>query len=274
MNIKEKDMKEQTFDGVKIIKNVFNRPHKALITFLTAGDPDRDSTVGFILEMEQAGADLIEIGIPFSDPTAEGPVIQNANIRALQGGMTTDVVFEMVQKVRQQSQVPLVFMTYLNPVFHYGYDRFFTKCQELKIAGIIIPDLPFEEKEEVAIPAAAHEVALISMIAPTSEERIGKIASAAQGFLYVVSDLGVTGQRREIHTDIAAMIGQIRKVSDIPCAIGFGISTPAQAAQMAELADGSIVGSAVVQIIAEDGKNAGERLGTYVRSLKEGIESL
>jgi tryptophan synthase alpha chain len=281
----------QAYDGVAIIRKVFQgkkaeedhygqinsnaaEPHKALITFLTAGDPDSESTVNYILEMEKAGADLIEIGIPFSDPTAEGPVIQNANIRALRGGMTTDGVFDIAKKVRERSQVPLAVMTYLNPVFHYGYDRFFAKCEEVGIAGIIIPDLPFEEKEEVAVPAAAHHVALISMIAPTSEERIAKIAASAQGFLYVVSDLGVTGQRREIHTNIAAMIAQIRKVSDIPCAIGFGISTPAQAAEMVAVADGCIVGSAIVQIIGEEGRNAGERLGTFVRSLKEGMNCL
>jgi tryptophan synthase alpha chain len=275
------DMKQKSFSGIEVLKRVFYRNDdnsevnsavgKALITFLTAGDPDSDSTVNYILEMEKAGADLIEIGIPFSDPTAEGPVIQNANIRALRGGMTTDGVFDIARKVRKSSQVPLAVMTYLNPVFHYGYDRFFAKCEEVGIAGIIIPDLPFEEKEEVALPAAAHHVALISMIAPTSEERIAKIAASAQGFLYVVSDLGVTGQRREIHTNISAMIAQIRKVSDIPCAIGFGISTPAQAAEMAAVADGCIVGSAIVQIIGEEGKNAGERLGDFVRSLKEGM---
>jgi tryptophan synthase alpha chain len=267
------DRKQSGLNGIDVLKSVFDRNdgEKALITFLAAGDPDSDSTVAYILEMERAGADLIEIGIPFSDPTAEGPVIQGANIRALRGGMTTDGAFDIVKKVRLCSQVPLVFMTYLNPVFHYGYDRFFAKCEELGVAGIIIPDLPFEEKEEVAVPAAAHHVALISMIAPTSEERIAKIASSAQGFLYVVSDLGVTGQRREIKTNISAMIAQIRKVSDIPCAIGFGISTPAQAAEMAAVADGSIVGSAIVQIIGEEGRNAKERLRTFVRSLKEGM---
>jgi tryptophan synthase alpha chain len=275
------DMKQKPYSGIEVLKRVFNRNEvereenpasgKALITFLTAGDPDSESTVNYILEMEKAGADLIEIGIPFSDPTAEGPVIQNANIRALQGGMTTDGVFDIAKRVRERSQVPLAVMTYLNPVFHYGYDRFFAKCEEVGIAGIIIPDLPYEEREEVAVPAVAHHVALISMIAPTSEERIAKIAASAQGFLYVVSDLGVTGQRREIHTNIAFMIEQIRKVSDIPCAIGFGISTPSQAAEMAAVADGCIVGSAIVQIIGEEGRNAGERLGAFIHSLKEGM---
>lgn len=252
--------------------NVFDNPNKkAFIAFLTAGDPDADSTVSFILDIEAAGADLIEIGIPFSDPTAEGKVIQEANIRALRGGMTTEVVFDIVRKVREHSEVPLVFMTYLNPVFHYGYERFFTRCEELGVDGIIIPDLPFEEKEEVALPAAAHNVSLISMIAPTSESRIRTIASQAEGFLYVVSSMGVTGVRSEITTDLSSMIANIRKVTDVPCAIGFGISTPEQAADMAVLSDGSIVGSAIVKIIAQYGKAANEELKTYVSAMKDAV---
>ena len=254
------------------LSKVFDTPNKkAFIAFLTAGDPDADSTVSFILDMEAAGADLIEIGIPFSDPTAEGKVIQEANIRALKNGMTTDGVFDIVRKVREHSQVPLVFMTYLNPVFYYGYDRFFTRCEELSVDGIIIPDLPFEEKEEVALPAAAHNVSLISMIAPTSESRIRRIASQAEGFLYVVSSMGVTGVRSEITTDLSSMIANIRKETDVPCAIGFGISTPAQAADMAALSDGSIVGSAIVKIIARYGKEANEELKTYVSTMKDAI---
>lgn len=244
---------------------------KAFIAFLTAGDPDADSTVSFILEMAQAGADLIEIGIPFSDPTAEGIVIQEANIRALQGGMTTDGVFDIVRRVREQSQVPIAFMTYLNPVFHYGYERFFARCEALGVDGIIIPDLPYEEREEVAVPAAEAKVALISMIAPTSESRIRTIASQAEGFLYVVSSMGVTGVRSEISTDLSAMIGAIRQVTSVPCAIGFGISTPEQAAKMASLSDGSIVGSAIVRIIAEYGREAGPHLREYVSSIKEAV---
>lgn len=257
------------------IGRAFDNPNKkAFIAFLTAGDPDADSTVSYILEMAEAGADLIEIGIPFSDPTAEGPVIQEANIRALKGGMTTDGVFEIAARVREKSQIPLVFMTYLNPVFHYGYDKFFARCEEVGVDGIIIPDLPFEEKEEAAVPAAAHNVSLISMIAPTSESRIQAIAAEAEGFLYVVSSMGVTGVRSEIKTDISAMVESIRQVTKVPCAIGFGISTPEQAAQMAEQADGSIVGSAIVKIIARDGKNAGPALREYVAAMKAAVQSV
>lgn len=254
------------------LAKVFETPNKkAFIGFLTAGDPDADSTVNFILEMDRAGVDLIEIGIPFSDPTAEGVVIQEANIRSLKNGMTTDGVFEIVKRVREKSRIPLAFMTYVNPVFHYGYDRFFAKCEELDVGAIIIPDVPFEEKAEVEEPANAHNVALVSMISPTSESRIQAIASEAKGFIYVVSSMGVTGVRSEIKTDLASMVESIRKVTDVPCAIGFGISTPEQAKKMAGVSDGAIVGSAIVRIIAEHGKDAAPYLYDYVKSMKEAV---
>ncbi len=254
------------------LKKVFDTPNgKAFIPFLTAGDPSAELSVEYILAMERAGADLIEIGIPFSDPTAEGVVIQDANLRALKGGMTTDGVFEIVRKVRERSQVPLAFMTYANPVFHYGYDRFFAKCEEMGVDAIIVPDLPFEEKEEMEGPADAHHVALISMIAPTSESRIQEIAREAKGFIYVVSSMGVTGVRSEIKTDLGAIVESIRKASDVPCAIGFGISTPEQAAAMAKVSDGVIVGSAIVKIIAKHGAEAGPELYDYVKAMKDAV---
>lgn len=254
------------------LAKVFDTPNKkAFIPFLTAGDPTADCTVEYILEMERAGADLIEIGIPFSDPTAEGVVIQDANIRALKGGMTTDGAFHVVRRVRERSQIPLAFMTYANPVFHYGYDRFFTKCEELGVDAIIIPDMPFEEKREMEEPANAHNVALISMIAPTSESRIQAIASEAKGFIYVVSSMGVTGVRNEIKTDVGTIVESIRKVTDVPCAIGFGISTPKQAKAMAAASDGAIVGSAIVRIIARHGENAAGELYEYVSAMKEAV---
>ena len=255
----------------KIIK-AFNDPkRKAFIAFLTAGDPDADSTVKYVLEMEKAGADLIEIGIPFSDPTAEGVVIQDANIRALKNGMTTDGAFEIVRRIREVSRIPLCFMTYCNPVFHYGYDRFFAKCEELGVDGIILPDLPYEEKAEVEEPANAHGVALISMIAPTSDARIKTTAKEAKGFIYIVSSMGVTGVRSEIKTDLTTIVESIREVTDVPCAIGFGISTPEQAKKMVQIADGCIVGSAIVKIIATKGKDAAKDLYEYVRSMKSAI---
>ena len=254
------------------IRKAFDNPNKkAFIAFLTAGDPDADSTVKFVLEMEKAGADLIEIGIPFSDPTAEGVVIQDANIRALKNGMTTDGVFDIVRRIRQVSQIPLCFMTYCNPVFHYGYDRFFSRCEELGVDGIIIPDLPFEEKAEVEGPANAHNVALITMIAPTSQARIRTAASQAQGFIYVVSSMGVTGVRNEISTDLGTIVESIRRATDVPCAVGFGISTPAQAKDMAAVSDGSIVGSAIVKIIAAKGRDAAPDLYEYVKTMKAAV---
>lgn len=254
------------------LQKTFGTPNKkAFIGFLTAGDPDADSTVKFILEMEKAGVDLIEIGIPFSDPTAEGVVIQDANIRALRNGMTTDGVFDIVRRVREVSQIPLAFMTYVNPVFHYGYERFFARCEELGVCAIIIPDVPYEEKTEVETVASAHGVALVSMIAPTSESRIQEIASEAKGFIYVVSSMGVTGVRSEIQTDLSSIIESIRKVTNVPCAIGFGISTPEQAKKMASISDGAIVGSAIVKIIAQYGKEAAPYIGEYVRKMKEAV---
>ena len=241
---------------------------KAFIAFLTGGDPDIDTTAKLILEMEKAGADLIEIGIPFSDPIAEGIVIQEADIRALKAGTTTDKLFSMVKSIRDKVSIPLVFMTYMNPVFTYGTDRFMKKCAEVGINGVIIPDVPFEERDEVKGYCEAWGVELVSMIAPTSHERIHMIAKEAKGFLYCVSSLGVTGVRKEITTDIGEMIREVKEVSDIPCAIGFGISTPAQAADMSKKADGVIVGSAIVKLIAANGKASVEPVCEYIREMK------
>lgn len=244
---------------------------KAFIAFLTAGDPYADKTVDYILAMEEAGADMIEIGIPFSDPTAEGIVIQEASIRALNAGMTTDKAFEIVEKVREKSQIPLAFMTYLNPVFHYGYESFFGRCESVGVSGIIIPDLPYEEKDELSHIAQAHGVDVISMIAPTSRQRIQRIAKEAAGFIYVVSSMGVTGVRASIETDIASIIKSIREVTDVPTAVGFGISTPKQAEKMAGVSDGVIIGSAIVKLIAKYGEHAEGALQEYVKSIKDAI---
>lgn len=250
------------------IKNAFKNGN-AFIGFLTAGDPNIDKTVEYILAMEEAGCDLVEIGIPFSDPMAEGVVIQEANIRALESNTTTDDVFEAIKQVREVSDIPLVFLTYINPVFFYGYDKFFKKCMELGVDGIISPDLPYEEKSEISDIASKNGVDVISLIAPTSKDRIQMIASEATGFIYVVSSLGVTGMRSEIKTDLEAIISDIREVSDLPLAVGFGINTPEQAENISRYADGVIVGSAIVKIIEEYGENAKEPLQEYVKSMKE-----
>ena len=244
---------------------------KAFIGFVTGGDPDIETTEKLIPAMEKAGADLIEIGIPFSDPIAEGIVIQEADIRALSSGTTTDKLFDMVERIRPQVSIPLVFMTYMNPVYTYGTRRFMEKCAQVGINGVIIPDVPFEEWDEVKEFCEAAGVELISMIAPTSHERIHMIASKAKGFLCCVSSLGVTGVRNKITTNIAEMVQQVKEVSDFPCAIGFGISTPQQAAEMAAVSDGVIVGSAIVKIIAQYGRDCIGPVCEYVEKMKRAI---
>ncbi|MDR2942649.1 MAG: tryptophan synthase subunit alpha [Treponema sp.] len=262
------------------IQNAFKNG-KAFIGFITGGDPSIEKTKEFILEMIRAGADLIEIGIPFSDPIAEGPVIQEANNRALSSGATVEKLFTLVASLRKETSVPLLFMTYVNPVFHYGltdykggqtgYDAFFKRCREAGLDGIIIPDLPFEEQPPVRTTAEKFGIDLISLIAPTSEARIKEIAKTASGFIYLVSSMGVTGIRGEITTDLDSITKAIKSVSSVPLAIGFGIHTPAQAAQMAKIADGVIVGSAIVKIAAEHGATAGPHIYRYVKEMKDAI---
>jgi tryptophan synthase alpha chain len=246
---------------------------KAFIPFLTAGDPNIEKTENYILELEKAGADLIEIGIPFSDPTAEGPVIQAANIRALSGGVTTDKIFAMVEKIRKNTQIPMVFMTYANVVFSYGTERFIKKASELGMDGIILPDVPYEEKEEFDVVCKKYNMDMISLIAPTSHERIAMIAKEAEGFLYVVSSLGVTGVRSDITTDIGSILAEIRKISDIPCAIGFGISNAQQAKAMSEVGDGVIIGSAIINIMEQYGKDSPKPVGAFVAEMVGAIRS-
>lgn len=244
---------------------------KAFIPFLTCGDPDLETTAEIVKAMSENGADLIELGIPFSDPTAEGSVIQDANLRALSGGVTTDRIFDLVRELRKTVTTPMVFMTYANVVFSYGSEKFISQCAEIGIDGLILPDVPFEEREEFLPLCQKYGVDLIPLIAPTSENRIAMIAKEAQGFVYVVSSLGVTGVRSEITTDIGAMVDIIRENTQIPCAVGFGISTPEQAESMSKKADGVIVGSAIVKLAAKFGKQAAGPIGEYVRSMKQAI---
>ena len=247
---------------------------KAFIPFITAGDQGIDATEKYIRTMAKAGASLIEIGIPFSDPVAEGPVIQASSERALSTGVTTDDIFDMVIRLRTGTEpltIPLVFMTYLNPIYVYGVESFMTRCEEVGIQGVIVPDCPLEEKQELAHQAKTHGIAVISLIAPTSEQRIEEIASQAEGFVYCVSSLGVTGMRSDIKTDIASIVQQIRQYTDVPVAVGFGISTPEQAKAMAAVSDGAIVGSAIVKQIGEWGTNGEEELYQYVRSMVEAV---
>ena len=235
------------------IKKAFENG-KAFIAFITCGDPDLETTAATVRAAVENGADLIELGIPFSDPTAEGPVIQGANLRALKGGV-------------------MIFMTYANVVFSYGTEKFISSCRDIGIDGLILPDLPFEEKEEFQSVCAAYGVELISFVAPTSDARIGRIAKEAEGFLYIVSSLGVTGERSTINTDLAAIVESVRKNTDLPCAIGFGISTPHQAKAMAALADGVIVGSAIIRLLEKHGKAAPTYVGEFVKAMKDAIRA-
>jgi tryptophan synthase alpha chain len=254
---------------------------KAFIGFVSGGDPSIEKTKEFVLEMVRAGADLVEIGIPFSDPIAEGPVIQEANIRALSAGATVEKLFGLVEDLRRVTAVPLVFLTYFNPVFHYGLaaprigqtgcGAFFKRCCAAGLDGVIIPDLPFEEQAEAREAALKYGVDLVSLVAPTSEARIREIAKSASGYIYIVSSMGVTGVRGEITTDLALIAANIRAVTKLPTAVGFGIHTPEQAARIARIADGVIVGSAIVKIAAEYGEAAGPHIYRYVKEMKEAV---
>ncbi|MCR5684583.1 MAG: tryptophan synthase subunit alpha [Lachnospiraceae bacterium] len=255
------------------IKEAFSKG-KAFIAFITCGDPDLATTREAVCAAVEGGADLIELGIPFSDPTAEGPVIQGANLRALEGGVTTDKIFDFVRELRKSVTVPMVFMTYANVVYSYDADKFISTCAEIGIDGLILPDLPFEEKDEFLDPCHKYGVDLISLIAPTSENRIAMIAKEAEGFLYIVSSLGVTGTRSEIKTDLDAIVRVVRENTDIPCAIGFGISTPEQAAKMAAVSDGAIVGSAIIKILEKYGKDAAPHIREYVKSMKDAVRTV
>ena len=247
---------------------------KAFIPFITCGDPDLVTTAAAVRAAVRNGADLIELGIPFSDPTAEGPVIQGANLRALSGGINTDMIFSFVRGLRSDVTVPMVFMTYANVVFSYGAEKFISTCAEIGIDGLILPDIPYEEKEEFLPLCHQYGVDLISLIAPTSQNRVGMIAREAEGFIYLVSSLGVTGERSSINTDLSDIVRTIRENTSVPVAVGFGISTPEQARAMASLSDGAIVGSAIVRLLEKHGKDAPEYIGEYVKSMKDAIRDL
>ncbi|MDR2873328.1 MAG: tryptophan synthase subunit alpha [Methanobrevibacter sp.] len=254
------------------ITDAFNNK-KAFISFLTAGYPSKEDTIQNILAMGEAGADIVEIGIPFSDPIAEGPVIQHANVEALVNGLTTDDAFDIVKEVRKLSEIPLVFLTYINPVFYYGYEKFFKQCKLIGVNGIIIPDLPYEEKDEIAKIAKENNVDVISLIAPTSKQRIKIIAKDAEGFIYLVSSMGVTGVRSEITTDLQEIINEIRKVTEIPVSVGFGISTLQQAKEISKIADGVIVGSAIIKIIEKHSANSRDHIFNYTKEMKDAISN-
>lgn len=247
---------------------------KALITFAVAGDPDVETTERLVLAMEAEGADLVEIGVPYSDPIAEGPVIQAANARALKNDVRMDTLFGMVQKLRESTQIPLVFLLYLNCILQYGKERFFARCRECGVDGVIVPDLPYEESAELSGAAKAEEIRLIRLVAPTSEDRIAMIARAAEGFFYCVSSLGVTGTRAEFNTDFEKYFAAIDRAKVTPTALGFGISTPQQVRELKKYADAVIVASAIVKRIAaaKDREDAVRSVAAFVRVLKEAMD--
>lgn len=252
------------------IKKAFEKG-KAFIAFITCGDPDLETTKKSVIAAVKGGADLIELGIPFSDPTAEGPVIQGANLRALNGGVTTDKIFDFVVELRKEVSVPMVFMTYANVVYSYDAEKFISRCSEIGMDGLILPDLPFEEKEEFNATCSKYDIDLVSLIAPTSENRIAMIAKEATGFIYIVSSLGVTGTRTNITTDLDSIVSVVRQNTDVPCAIGFGISTPEQASKFSAKADGVIVGSAIIKLLEKYGKDAPSHIEEYVKSMKDAM---
>ncbi len=271
LNQKQHADKELACFGSQRLARAFSDPG-AFIGFITAGDPNIEATEKFVLAMQAGGADLIEIGIPFSDPTAEGPVIEAADLRALAGGITVEQIFNMVKKLRKSGAltVPVALMTYYNPVFVYGIERFCTDCDDCGVDCVIIPDLPFEERKEFTNISDAYQVSLISMIAPTSHDRIKRIAREAEGFIYVVSSLGVTGVRENITTDLSGLIHALRAETTVPAAIGFGIAVPEQAERMCSIADGVITGSAIVRLAEKYGQDAAAPIQAYVKSMKEG----
>lgn len=256
------------------ITDAIKATNKAFVPFITGGDPDLDTTLKLILAMQEAGADVIEVGIPFSDPIAEGSVIQEADLRALSAGTTTDRLFDALKSIKNDVKIPLVFMTYANVIFKYGSAKFMDRCVECGISGIIVPDCPYEEREEFCHYCEKNDIDYIPLIAPTSNDRIKDIAKTAKAFVYVVSSLGVTGVRENITTDLKSMIDLVREVTDTPALVGFGISTPDKAAEICRVADGAIVGSAIVRIIAEHGKESVTPVFDYVKSMKDAVRNV
>lgn len=246
--------------------------HKAFIPFVVADDPDFDTTVANIVALANNGADIVEVGIPFSDPVADGPVIQAGDLRAFAAGVSTKTVFQIVEQARKQTDVPIVFLTYLNIVFKYGYKAFCQKCQSLNISGLVIPDLPYESKAEIMPAANQYGIDIIPLITPTSGHRIEKIAKAATGFIYVVSSMGITGERDAFFDGLKDLVAEIKKYTDMPTAIGFGVHTPEQAQEMATIADGVIVGSAIVDIVAKEKQQAPAKIAAFTKSMRTAVD--
>ena len=255
----------------KCFEDLKSRGEKAVITFITAGDPNITTTEKTVLEMFDKGADIVELGVPFSDPIAEGVTIQKSSLRSLQGGTTLDKIFDCVANIRRQTDKPLILMMYLNTIFVYGTDKFFAACVEKGVDGVIVPDMPYEEREEILPFAQRYGVHNINLVSPASGERIKTIAGDSKGFLYCVSSNGVTGVRSEYKTEFDEFFKAIGESAECPYCVGFGISSPEQARKMSGYCDGVIVGSAIVRIMEEHGTASPERVGEFVHSLKSAM---
>jgi tryptophan synthase alpha chain len=239
---------------------------KALITYITAGFPSIDKTEELIYAQERGGASIIEIGIPYSDPVADGAVIQRAGDIALKGGTNLEKIFNLVERVRKNTHIPLLFLLYYNTVFVYGIEKFIDRCEEVGIDGLIIPDLPLEEQEEIQPHIEGKSVALIPLVAPTSKQRIKKVVENKSGFVYCVSSLGVTGRGGEFHSEIEGFLNEVRACTDLPIAVGFGISKKEHIDKLKDYVDGVIVGSAIVSVV-EESNGCPEALEAFVKGL-------
>jgi len=255
------------------ISRVFrHKKHKALIAYITVGYPDIGATVQAALLLAGSGCDIIELGIPFSDPMADGLTIQHSSHLALLNGVTTNTCFEIAGRIRNESDIPLVFMTYLNPVMSYGVEKFCADCEAKAVDGLIIPDLPPGELPGLDAGAKKHGIDTIYFVAPnSSQESIRRVAHSSSGFIYMVSVTGVTGVRNSFSSGLGAVISNVRKVTDIPLCIGFGIAGPQQAAEAADLADGVIIGSRIIQIMEKEGPPYRE-LGEFIRQVRVSID--
>lgn len=261
------DMTENRIDSV--FAALQREGRKAFIPYITAGDPTCARTVELVCRFAEAGADIVELGVPFSDPLADGKTNQEAAERALKNNVSLADVLQCVRAIRATCAIPIVFFTYVNPVFQYGYERFARDAADAGVDGVLALDMPPEEADELAPHLAAAGVRMIFLVAPTSDEaRIQAIAQRASGFIYYVSRTGVTGERTEMEKDIATHIACIRRYSSVPIAVGFGISTPAHVADIAQYADGVIVGSALVRRIGEGG-DSNEMVDTVTACVKE-----
>ncbi|MBM3175145.1 MAG: tryptophan synthase subunit alpha [Chloroflexi bacterium] len=259
---------------MKTINSIFKQPnHIALIPYITVGYPSIESTLEVVSILAANGCDMVELGIPFSDPLADGAAIQNASFQALKNGVTPALCLEVAKELSQEIDIPMVFMTYLNPVFNYGFEPFCQACSNSGIRGLIIPDLPPEESSELESICHNHNVDLVYLLAPTStEKRIKLVASKSSGFIYLVSVAGITGVRDKLPVGLEAFVSKVRNVAKQPICVGFGISTPAQAKQVAKIADGVIVGSRIIQLLEAD--NSFASVAIFIKEMRQAIDEI